>query len=270
MTLWPLITGFVGGVIAWLFTTALAQPFQRFLTLRQEAAFALAEFEDRAWIGNPEAKPPTNDWLDKRLAAYDKAGTALVAFASSNSFVTRLLHHPVAGPYRCYVRAAGEGLRVLAATYPGTQAALTYRELVAGQLRITNGLARREISERNLRPRSSSLDCGQRICRIYLFSKSVCQGIHRDPESPSSRSNCHSRCIRGRSKRAHANRPATRPSKCNHFVRLAISRAALEAGSGLGSSSYRNNCNCNEDVALLALTSSEEDTNVPAPPSSAK
>ena len=128
MNIWSLITGFAGGVIAWLFTTTLTQPFQRFIELRREAALALTEFEDRLWIGNPEAKPPTEDWLEKRFSAYDKAGTALIAFAISNSFLTRFLHHSLLGRYRCYVRAAGENLRVLAAAYPGTPVSTAHHD----------------------------------------------------------------------------------------------------------------------------------------------
>ena len=136
MTFWPLITGFIGGVMAWFLTTTVAQPFQRFLALRQEAALALVDFEDRGWIGNPDAKPPTEKWLEARLTAYDKAGTNLVAFAISNSFITGLLYHPILGRYRCYIRASGENLRVLAATYPGTQTSATYHDNVVRELRI--------------------------------------------------------------------------------------------------------------------------------------
>jgi len=141
MNIWSLITGFAGGVIAWLFTTTLTQPFQRFIELRREAALALTEFEDRLWIGNPEAKPPTEDWLEKRFSAYDKAGTALIAFAISNSFLTRFLHHSLLGRYRCYVRAAGENLRVLAAAYPGTPVSTAHHDNIVRELRIATGMA---------------------------------------------------------------------------------------------------------------------------------
>jgi hypothetical protein len=144
MTLWSLVTGFVGGVCAWFLTTAVAQPFQRFITLRQEAAVALVDFEDRLWIGNPEAKPPTQEWLAQRLNAYDRVGTNLVAFAASNSFITRLLYQPILGRYRCYVSAAGENLRILAATYPGTQIAAAYHENVVRELHIVTGPAARK------------------------------------------------------------------------------------------------------------------------------
>lgn len=128
MTLWGIFSGFVGGLVAWIVTTTLGQPFQRFLQLRQEAAIAMSQFEDRLWTGNPEAKPPANEWLDKRREAYDKAGTALLAFANTNLIVTRALRRRWLGRYRCNLRLAGEKLRLLAETYPGTQASdQTYR-----------------------------------------------------------------------------------------------------------------------------------------------
>lgn len=105
--------------MGWLVTTTLAQPFQRFLQLRQDAALSLAEYEhSRLWTGNPEEEPPTKEWLEKRSIAYDKAGTALVAFTLSNSIISRLLYNKLLGPYRCYVRSAGEGLRTLALALP--------------------------------------------------------------------------------------------------------------------------------------------------------
>jgi hypothetical protein len=111
----------MGGVAAWLITTALGQPLQRFFQLRQQAALVLAKYDDRPWIGNPEAKPPDNDWLKERREAYDKVGSELVAFADSNTFVARALHHKLLGRYRCYVRSAGESLRTLGEAYPGTE-----------------------------------------------------------------------------------------------------------------------------------------------------
>jgi hypothetical protein len=79
--MWSLITGFVGGVIAWIVTTIVAQPLQRFFQLRQQAAILLVQYDDQAWIENPEAKPPSNKWLKERQEALDKVGSELVAFA---------------------------------------------------------------------------------------------------------------------------------------------------------------------------------------------
>jgi hypothetical protein len=141
MTLLGILSGFVGGLIAWLVTTTLAQPFQRFLQLRQEAATAISQFEDRPWVGNPEAEPPTNEWLAERLTAYDKAGTALVAFATSNSFVTRALYHPFLVGYRCYVRAAGDSLRNLGASPPGSPASRHFLQALISALKIGSVVA---------------------------------------------------------------------------------------------------------------------------------
>jgi hypothetical protein len=120
MTIWGLLSGFVGGVIAWAVATILGQPLQRFLQLRQEAAVAIAQFEDRIWVGNPEAKSPASEWLDKRRDAYDKVGTALLAFANTNLFITRALRQRPLGRCRCNIRSAAENLRTLAEAYPGT------------------------------------------------------------------------------------------------------------------------------------------------------
>jgi hypothetical protein len=136
MTAWGLFAGFIGGFVAWIVTTSLGQPLQRFIQIRQEAAFVIAEFDDRAWIGNPDAVPPDNNWLNKRREAYDKEGTALIAFADSNLFVTRLLRLKILGRYRCYIRSAGHSLRTLGAAYPGTQANDQLRQSVLSGLKI--------------------------------------------------------------------------------------------------------------------------------------
>jgi hypothetical protein len=136
MTIWGILSGFVGGIVAWIVTTILGQPLQRFLQLRQEAAAAVAQFEDRAWIGNPEAKPPSNEWLDKRREAYDKAGTSLLAFANTNLFVTRALRQRPLGRYRCNIRSAAECLRTLAEAYPGTQSSTQLHRAVLSGLAI--------------------------------------------------------------------------------------------------------------------------------------
>src|SRR5260370_26937988 len=58
-----------------------------------------------------------------------------------NSFLTRFLHHSLLGRYRCYVRAAGENLRVLAAAYPGTPTSTAYHDNIVKELRIVTGIA---------------------------------------------------------------------------------------------------------------------------------
>jgi hypothetical protein len=136
MSIWGLFSGFIGGFVAWIVTTSLGRPLQRFIQLRQEAAFVIAQYDNRAWIGNPEANPPENDWLDKRREAYDNTGTALIAFADSNLFITRILRLKCFGPYRCYIRSAGDNLRTLGAAYPGTQANEQLRQSVLSNLKI--------------------------------------------------------------------------------------------------------------------------------------
>src|SRR5215472_2013823 len=111
-------------------------PKQRFFQLRQQVALLIAKYDGQPWIGNPEAKPPENEWLEERRKAYDHLGSELVAFADSNTFLARALHHKVLGPYRCYVRNAGTSLRTLGAAYPGTQAWDASRGSVLGTLKI--------------------------------------------------------------------------------------------------------------------------------------
>jgi hypothetical protein len=134
--MWSLIAGFVGGIVAWIMITVVAQPLQKFLQLRQQAAILLVRYDGQAWIGNPEAKSTTNEWLEERRAALDQVGSELVAFADANTFIARMLHHRGLGRYRCDVRYAGEDLRSLAAAYPGTQVWDQLRAVVMSRLKI--------------------------------------------------------------------------------------------------------------------------------------
>lgn len=134
--MWPLIFGFIGGVAAWTFTTILGRPIQHFIQLRQHAALTLARYDDLPWIGNPEAKPPENDWLNERREAYDKIGSELVAFADANTFLTRQLHHRALRQYRMFIRSGGNQLRTLGATYPGTESWDRIRKSAKSALRI--------------------------------------------------------------------------------------------------------------------------------------
>ena len=134
--MWPLFSGFTGGILAWIFATILGRPIQRYIQLRQEAALILARYDNLPWIGNPEAKPPENDWLEERRKAYDEIGSELVAFADANTFITRQLHQKLLGRYRIYVRNAGNELRTLGATYPGTEAWHQIRKSAMSALKI--------------------------------------------------------------------------------------------------------------------------------------
>jgi hypothetical protein len=118
---WPFISGFVGGFVAWIVTTVLGQPIRRFFQLREEAALILARYDDLPWIGNQDAEPPENDWLEERRNAYDKIGAELVAFADANTFIARTFHNKLLGRHRVYIRNAGNSLRTLGATYPRTE-----------------------------------------------------------------------------------------------------------------------------------------------------
>jgi hypothetical protein len=134
--MWSLLSGFIGGMVAWLVTTVLGEPIRRLIQLRQESALLLARYDDLPWIGNPEAKPPENKWLDERREAYDKIASELIAFADANTFISRQLHHRFLGRYRLYIRNAGNSLRTLGATYPGTQSWDQIRQNAMSALRI--------------------------------------------------------------------------------------------------------------------------------------
>jgi hypothetical protein len=132
-----LLIGFIGGFVAWIVTTIVGEPVRRFFQLRTQAALILAKYDDRPWIDNPEAKPPEAEWLEKRREAFDEIGSELVAFANSNSFIARLLHHKLLGKYRYNIRHAGDNLRMLAEVYPGTQVWHETHRQIQRALKIT-------------------------------------------------------------------------------------------------------------------------------------
>jgi hypothetical protein len=131
-----LALGFLGGLVAWIVTTFLAQPFALFLKLRNEAAVAVANYETRPWIGNPESEPPSQEWLVERRKAYDGAGTALVGFSASNKVLARILQKGVFGLFRCNPWSACENLRTLAEAYPGSQSSERLIRSVVRGLRL--------------------------------------------------------------------------------------------------------------------------------------
>lgn len=136
LTVWSLVSGFVGGVIAWIVTATVGQPLQHFLQLRHDAAFALAQFDESAWSGNPDAEPPTSDWLIRRTSSFDATGSALLAFAASNILVARALRWRAWGRFRCYPQSAGGSLRMLAEARPGTQTSEQLRRQVLSSLKL--------------------------------------------------------------------------------------------------------------------------------------
>jgi hypothetical protein len=119
-----LLTGFIGGIIAWIAATFIGEPLAEFLRLRRKAADVLAEFEEAPWSRNPEAKPRTAYWLEDRRKAFDGAGTALIGFSLSHPAVVRFLALcRLPNERRLWPKIAGDTLRSLAQAYPGKQAA---------------------------------------------------------------------------------------------------------------------------------------------------
>jgi hypothetical protein len=128
--------GLLGGLIAWFVTAFLAAPFFKFRNLRHEASRVLALYEDRIGPHDSEAQKPSVEWLTQRQKAYEDCGAELVAFASSNSMFTRLLHRvPLAG-FRCYPRNAGHQLVALADAKFRTSSSEQLREQVERQLNL--------------------------------------------------------------------------------------------------------------------------------------
>jgi hypothetical protein len=134
-----LFLGFIGGVIAWIATTVIGEPLRRFIPLRHEATVVIIRYEECAWIGDPEASPPDNEWLEKRREAYDAAGIALMAFATSNTLFSRLLRSPYLGKLRCYPYSGGSDLRELGSAYPGMQASDHLQRSALRALKIKSG-----------------------------------------------------------------------------------------------------------------------------------
>lgn len=70
--MWPVVSGAIGGFLAWIATTILGQPIYHFINLRREVAEALARFdEDDPRRDDPEHEPPTGAWLKGRSDAYE-------------------------------------------------------------------------------------------------------------------------------------------------------------------------------------------------------
>jgi len=74
--------------------------------------------------------------MRKRRELYESTGSSLIAFATSQRFVTRLLRHKALGPYRCYMFSAGSGLRSLCEACPATQASDQLRRFVVSGLKL--------------------------------------------------------------------------------------------------------------------------------------
>ena len=127
--------GVLGGFIAWVTTEIFVRPLIRFYDLRTETAKALALYEDR-FNPDPDASPPNPDWLEERRSVYQHCGASLVAFATSNSFLARLLQRIPLENFRYYVRSAGSNMQGLAETLPATQASDYFRNKAVSALKL--------------------------------------------------------------------------------------------------------------------------------------
>jgi hypothetical protein len=127
--------GLLGGVVAWTFTTFVAQPFTAYRSLRARVIEELARYEDRL-DPNPDLDPPTDARLAARKKAYEDCGTALVAFAVSNRYVTCVLHRFPIKRLRRYPRSAGLSLQTLGDAKLGSQAADQLRNQVDSALKL--------------------------------------------------------------------------------------------------------------------------------------
>jgi hypothetical protein len=134
--------GLLGGVIAWVVTSFFAQPLSTFFNLRAGTAKALARYEDRV-DHNPEAPVPSADWLAERKRTYENCGADLVAFAVSNTVITRLLNRFPYARFRCYPRSAGLALLTLSEVRPGTRSSEDLREQVISALKLTSPLRKK-------------------------------------------------------------------------------------------------------------------------------
>ena len=127
--------GVLGGFIAWFITWFLTQPLSTFFGLRVQAAEALARYEDQLHP-DPDAPPPSSEWLLERKKAYETCGASLSAFAVSNAAVAALLYSwPKVLP-RYYARSAGSSLLTLSGISPGSEAADQVRRQVVSALKL--------------------------------------------------------------------------------------------------------------------------------------
>jgi hypothetical protein len=133
------ILGLAGGFIAWLATEFFGRPLNTILSLRSQAAAALARYESR-YDPNPEAFEVTPEWLAERKAAYETCGAALVGFARSNSRFARILYK--LRWWRISAESAGSSLLNLAELNPGGWAASQLEDKIEQSLKIGRPMAR--------------------------------------------------------------------------------------------------------------------------------
>jgi hypothetical protein len=102
--------GLLGGFVAFIAATIAGQPLYLFINLRSETASAIARYERFHTLIAPLEK----QWLANRRVAYEVCGSRLVALASTNVFLTKILN-------KCGfdLQSAGDDLLILAQTVHG-------------------------------------------------------------------------------------------------------------------------------------------------------
>jgi hypothetical protein len=134
--MWNFLLGMlVGAPIGWIVRSFVGEPLVNFWSLRTAVARDFARYED-SFDHNPDADPPSADWLLERKKAYETTGAALVAFGVSNSHLAGYIQRAPITSLRCYPRSAGSNLLTLAGTRPGTQASEQLRAQVVSALKL--------------------------------------------------------------------------------------------------------------------------------------
>jgi hypothetical protein len=142
--------GLLGGFVAWIATTFFAHPLTNFYNLRGRAAEALARYEDRFNLEFDDSLQSDGNWIVDRRAAYETCGSSLLAFATSNRFVTKCLYRMAPRNCRYYVQSAGSNLMTLARVNPGTQAAKQLHEKIVSALKLNYGPSAKRRPGKNL------------------------------------------------------------------------------------------------------------------------
>jgi hypothetical protein len=104
--------GILGGMVAWVATTLIGQPFYELIGLRREAARLLHMYD-------PETRDERGGvigWLAERENSYRACAANLFAFSSSQSIVAALVALP---PLRWHPKQAAELMSALAPLGPG-------------------------------------------------------------------------------------------------------------------------------------------------------
>jgi hypothetical protein len=123
--------GILGGIVAWLGTMVIGQPFYELINLRRETAWLLHLYELK---GRDDHRATITGWLEDRAKAYQACAAKLLAFASSQMIVTAAVRLP---PLRWQPREAGESLWLLSPLGPGAPERAQLRLDVAKALNLS-------------------------------------------------------------------------------------------------------------------------------------